>query len=86
MLLDKAATLPSNMELVVAGGNASLHRTASQNRSVEHLISNHEEADARIILHARGTSSQGYKQIIVRSSDTDVLVLLMYHDIDLKFG
>ena len=72
VLLDKAATLPSNMELVVAGGNANEDVFTSQNRSVENLISNHEEADTRIILHARDASSHGYKRIVVRSSDTDV--------------
>ena len=80
MLLDKAATLPTNMELV-AGGNANEDVFTSQNRSVEH-ISNHQKADTRIILHARDASSEGYKRIVVRSSDMHVLVLLIYQDID----
>ena len=82
VFLEKAATLPSNMEFVVAGGTTNEDVFTSHNRSVEHLVSNHEEADTRIILHARDASSLGYKRIVVRSSDTDVLVLLLYHDID----
>ena len=35
----------------------------------------HEEADTRMLLHALSSSNEGHKKILIRSSDTDVLVL-----------
>ena len=43
------------------------------------LSSNHEEADTRIILHAIHAADNGATTIVVRSPDTDVLVLLLHH-------
>lgn len=36
---------------------------------------NHEEADTRLILHALHCSKQGYRKILIRTVDTDVVVL-----------
>lgn len=44
---------------------------------VEELQSSQEEADTRMILHAKHASDEGYKTIIVVSEDTDVFVLCM---------
>ena len=38
-----------------------------------------EEADGRIIFHARAAASAGAQIITVRSEDTDVIVLLIHH-------
>ena len=35
----------------------------------------HEEADSRILLHVADAVNQGHKQIMIHTSDTDVLVL-----------
>ena len=35
----------------------------------------HEEADTRMLLHAVDSASRGYPRIILRTVDTDVLVL-----------
>ena len=35
----------------------------------------HEEADSRILLHVADATNQGHKQIMIHTSDTDVLVL-----------
>lgn len=42
---------------------------------VEELHSNQEEADTRLILHAKNCSLHGSKSVVVISPDTDVLVL-----------
>jgi len=42
---------------------------------VEELQSSQEEADTRIILHAKHASDHGYETIIVVSEDTDVFIL-----------
>ena len=43
-----------------------------------HLHSNHEEAVTRLILHSCEAASEGYERLVLRCSDTDVLVLLLY--------
>ena len=48
-------------------------------RSLAGLRSDHEEADTRIVLHARDATIRGYQQINVICRDTDVLVLLLVH-------
>ena len=42
------------------------------------LESNHEEADASIILHAQDARNNGYERTVIISNDTDVLVLLVH--------
>ena len=42
------------------------------------LFSSQEEADTRMLLHAVHLAST-YERIIIRSDDTDVLVLLLYY-------
>ena len=42
--------------------------------NVAELTTDHEEADTRLILHANHAASN-YKDIAIRSPDTDVLVL-----------
>ena len=41
------------------------------------LRSSQEEADTRIVLHAKHASDQGYTSVIIVSEDTDVFVLLI---------
>ena len=36
---------------------------------------NHEEADSRLFLHVRHAAAQGLKKVIIRTVDTDVVVL-----------
>ena len=42
------------------------------------LFSSHDEADTRMILHAIDLCST-FERIVVRSDDTDVLVLLLHY-------
>ena len=44
---------------------------------VNDLKSSQEEADTRILLHAKHASDQGYTSVIVVSEDTDEFVLLI---------
>ena len=39
---------------------------------------NHEEADTRIFVHAKDASMKGYRNVLVRTVDTDVVVLQQY--------
>ena len=45
----------------------------------EGLLSNQEEADTRMFLHASHASRSGHQHIVIKSSDTDVEVLACYY-------
>ena len=67
-------------ELVVSGGFKEVRRSWSSVREdLQGLSSSQEEADTRIVLHARDATLSGYKQVNVICRDTDVLVLLLAH-------
>ena len=40
-------------------------------------IKNHEEADTRMLLHANH-ASQSHRSIIIRSTDTDIFIMMLY--------
>ena len=46
---------------------------------VAEICSNQEETDTRVIVYMKYASSVGFKTIVVRSPDTDILVLLLHH-------
>lgn len=67
-------------ELVLSGGFNDAKRVwSSRVKDVAHLSSTQEEADTRMLLHARDATNDGYQQVNVISCDTDVLVLLTAH-------
>lgn len=69
-------------ELVVSVGFSNILKVWSSDNSredLEELASNHEEADTRIILHARYATVRSYTQVNVLCRDTDILVLLLAH-------
>ena len=73
-------------ELVVRGGFREILKVWSSDasrESLQELSSDHEEADTRIVLHARDAAVRGYRQVNVLCRDTDVLVLLLVHRQDL---
>ena len=41
------------------------------------LACNHEEADTRIVVHVLHALEQGMKSVLVRTVDTDVIVILV---------
>ena len=68
-------------ELVLSGGFSDILQVWSSDdtKDLSRLASNHEEANTRIVLHARDATLHGYQQINVVCRDTDVLVLLLAH-------
>jgi len=68
-----------NREVITSGG--FVDRTAAESShgaDVAVLQSSHDEADTRIILHAKHLATEGYERAIISSRDTDVLVLLLH--------
>lgn len=50
---------------------------------MEILKNNHQEADTKVVLHAKSPDrEQG--NIVIRVSDTDIAVLLLYHSANLS--
>ena len=49
-----------------------------QRNTVEDLVNNHEEADTKICLHSLSADCEN-GHIVVRASDTDITVILLYH-------
>lgn len=78
-LLLRAQTLPAHHEVVVSGGD-DFPAESSTGRDVQHLNSNHEEADTKIILHAADASVQNFYRVVVCTRDTDILLLLIHHE------
>ncbi|KAJ8034477.1 hypothetical protein HOLleu_21334 [Holothuria leucospilota] len=70
--------LKEGEELVIGGGFTNHNQAVSVTNGVviriEALQSDHEEADTRLLLHAKH-ASQDHKRIVVQSPDTDVAVL-----------
>ena len=61
---------------------STLEATVICNQTGEDLTSvsecNHEEADTRIFIHVRDAAIKGYSKILLRTVDTDVVVLAVY--------
>ena len=60
------------------GGETAKLVTATGAATIPSLFSSQEEADTRMLLHAIDLSST-HDRLVVRSDDTDVLVLLLYY-------
>ena len=66
-------------EIDTAGGFSDIDKAAStMGRDIDSLKSDHEDADTRIILHAKEASDMGYERLVICCKDTDVLVLLTF--------
>ena len=64
---------PSEQQLILTEGSDVI---CSQSRNLKNLAPcNHEEADTRIMLHIADAYKQGYTKILVRTVDTDVVVI-----------
>ena len=74
--------LEPGKQLLIGGGtrDGDLGRSVrnGQSLTVSALISDHEEADTRLLLHAKHACHDG-QRIVVQSPDTDVLVLCVSH-------
>ena len=45
---------------------------------------NQEETDTRVVLYLHHTAAIGYKSAVVRTPDTDIFVILLYHSYKIK--
>ena len=84
--ISKRFTGHPRRQLVLSGGFNDIRKVWSSDLSrqdFQGLSSDHEEADTRIVLHARDATVRGYRQVNVLCRDTDVLVLLLAHRQDL---
>lgn len=80
--ISESYSAPPGRELVINGGFKDTLKVWSSDTSrhdIRELASDHEEADTRIILHARDATAKGYKQVNILCCDMDVLVLLLAH-------
>ena len=59
-------------------GDLALSVRSGQNLIVPALVSDHEEADTRLLLHAKHACEDGHR-IVIQSPDTDVLLLCVSH-------
>ena len=70
--------LAEGEELVIGGGmkdcDQALSVTKGQCHLIESLQLDHEEADSRLLLHAKH-ASHDHKRIVIQSPDTNVAVL-----------
>lgn len=76
----KADHVPANCELVLGGGFSDMKSVWSSSRqTVAALQSTHEEADTRLLLHAKDAECCGYERVVIKARDTDVLVIALGH-------
>lgn len=70
----------SNFEIVTAGGfEDAMTVKSNMNCDLTHLMSNHEEADTRFVIHGMDATQMGFSTVIINSRDTDVLLLMIHH-------
>lgn len=84
-LIRQAKSALHEREVVTSGGFHE--RTAAESslgNDVTSLECDHDEADTRMLLHAKSVSDLGFERLIISSRDTDVLVLLIYFASDLS--
>jgi len=48
------------------------------------IACNHEEADTRIVIHVKHASARGLKKVLIRTVDTDVVVLAIAYEQQLE--
>ncbi len=81
MMEHAPALLQDHQTIYTSGGkeDTTLCITHEDVHTVDSLRSSQEEADTRIVLHSVAAAEAGADTIVVRSPDTDVLVLLLHH-------
>ena len=68
-LVEIAPELQPSQKLVVAGGFNDVMKVWTSTDRVNHsLSSNHEEADTRLILHAKDAALEGYQRCVIQCS------------------
>ena len=74
----------NNKVILIAEGHAYSFRSDEQQQhtlvqELASLYSNQEETDSRIVLYCKYAHEQGYEHARVRSPDTDIFFILIYH-------
>lgn len=64
-----------NELIITDGSNALINNACEDRRRTSLQPCNHEEADTRIMVHVADAVAQGYKNIMIRTVDTDVVIL-----------
>ena len=44
-------------------------------------LTSHQEADTKIVMHELDAHAQGFERVVINTRDTDILILLIHHDI-----
>ena len=84
-MCDNNAVLTEGQTLMISGrqDDKMVHVDAIAVTNVPALRSNQEETDTRIIMHTVESARKGAETIVVSSPDTDVLILLLHHRIQI---
>ena len=75
----RTKSLPDNCHLVVGGGFPDPDNAQANKFDAVDLCVDHEEADTRIVIHAKHAINLQFGRVAVKCRDTDVLLLLIYH-------
>ena len=67
-----------DIDIIMSGGFQE-EAQSIRGTPVNGLSSTQEEADTRMLLHAKHASEDSYSRIIINSRDMNVLLLLLYH-------
>ena len=78
LLAETIVSCQSEKEVIATHEETTISNSAYHNKQI-YSKCNHEEADTRMILHARQAADAGHANLVIRSSDTDVLVLAVAH-------
>ena len=72
-----------DMPVVISVNNDILLNTRYQEvlklDDLRNACSRHEETDIKIIPHVRNCADNGYQEVLIKTADTDVIVLLLAH-------
>lgn len=73
-----SANVPDG-KLLIATHNESVCSTSELPRRHQLAPCSHEEADTRMFIHVKDCTRTGHSKIVVRTGDTDVVVLAVSH-------
>ena len=71
-----SSQIPAGQTIVVSGEDVIALN--DELLHTDHLISNHDEADTRLVLHA-SKLLKDYETVVIRTVDTDILVIALHH-------
>jgi len=74
--MEKIRKRHGNKILYVTSGSQTIKVLADSNQIIPELESDHEEADTRMLLHVKHTSST-YNEIVISTPDADVFIITL---------